>query len=150
MKRIYFKHIENNLFFLIGLGFFSVTMITLGVLQIFLSDTESEFERFISIFIVIVCVGLIIFLWRTMPQFRSRHYVQWNKHDIALRINSKWGKSIPFKDIISTELKGEKLVLKKNYNKEIHVDLTDFQDADIMKLYEIILQNTKPVNPLNA
>lgn len=134
MKKIHFEDNKGNrllrLAIIIGAAF--------SVIGMFL-----EFPRNIVLTIAVLDLIAACFEAATMPQIRYKNFIQQDKFGVYLKINSMWVKRISFKDILLTELKEDVLILKNKYGKKKHINLKGFEEADIYRIYEIFLLNTK-------
>ncbi|WP_282068282.1 hypothetical protein [Olleya namhaensis] len=74
--------------------------------------------------------------------FWRKNYVQWNKVNMMIRINSWTGNNIRFNTIETPQLIDKKLIITKANGDKVTFDMTKIQEADTQKLLDIILKNT--------
>ncbi|AZQ65493.1 hypothetical protein EI427_25100 [Flammeovirga pectinis] len=70
-----------------------------------------------------------------------KHYVEWNKNYIVIKVNAKKALNITFSDIQSSVLKKDKLFLTKKDKEEVVIDLKNIKREDAQKLHFIMMEN---------
>lgn len=136
MKRIHFGNLnKKGRWILLPLIFIGLFLIINGAFDI-IEFTNPKTNKYLN------AIGYLIIFGFSTQMFWYKNYVQWNKRGILIRIKSFFGKNIKFKEIKSSELTDKKLIITEEYGNKIEIDLTHIVESDVIKLYEIIKENT--------
>lgn len=134
MKRIYFDDIANNR----CLSVLLVIAIACFLAYIFAMTFEVE-SSWIHLVGALGNLLMVVFFGRP---FFFKHYVQWNKVGVTIRINSFWGKNISFKNIRQFDLLEDQLEITKKSGQRVVIDLRGIEPADGEELARIIREHT--------
>lgn len=74
--------------------------------------------------------------------FWYKNSVQWNKIGMAIRIKSFLGKSVRFDEISAVDRGENDITITKANGKKVVIDLSDIEESDSQRLFEIIKENT--------
>lgn len=133
MKRIHFENNKNWLW---------ITVLVLSLIFILVGTFELIKFKNPKTNNTINLVGYSLQILYYSNHFWRKNYVQWNKANMMIRINSWTGNNIRFNTIETTQLIDKKLIITKNKGDKVTFDMTQIQEADTQKLLDIILKNT--------
>lgn len=134
MKSIRFYNYQNTL---------SAILIISGIVCFALGQfvvSEHEYPKFSKYFMI---SGNFLLLLYFLPMLIGKYNVNYNKVGMTIRINSWFGKSFNFKDVLAISLKKNKLIIKKYNLKNLEFDLTNVVPSDINRLTSILLKYSK-------
>jgi hypothetical protein len=125
----------------------SAIMMGLLAISIFaiLIGMFSEFEQddiAINKFLIGLGVGLQLIILSRM--FWFRHYVQWTKEGMMIRIKSFLGTSFQFDDVQNINFETDRLQITKTNGKILLINLSGIRESDSLKLKEILTRNKVP------
>ena len=133
MKKVYFNNIsswKNGILIIPSIIFFLI-----GTFELF-SEPNTVWNKRISI------LGTILMMLFFARMSYGKYYVGWNKVGITIRIKSFLGKSFNFKDVKSTDLQNGILTVVKKNGKKIELDLSEIEENDVVRITEILSENT--------
>lgn len=133
MKRIHFQNNKNWLW--ITVLVLSLIFILVGTFELIKFENPKTNN---TICLVGYCLQILFYC----NHFWRKNYVQWNKTNMIIRIDSWTGNNIRFNTIETTQLIDKKLIITKDNGDKVTFDMTQIQEADTQKLLDIILKNT--------
>ncbi len=133
MKRIHFDNLRKNNYWII--------LIILSLISMLVGITEPFGFEDQRVYKFITSCGFFIQALYFSKLFWFKNTVQWNGAGIVIRIKSFLGKSLQFNEIKATQLNGKALTLTKTNGKIITIDLNEFSESDIQKLYELMSES---------
>ena len=113
----------------------SIIFFLIGTFELF-SEPNTVWNKRISI------LGSILMMLFFARMSYGKYYVGWNKVGITIRIKSFLGKSFNFKDVKSTDLQNGILSVVKKNGKKIELDLSEIEENDVVRITEILSENT--------
>ena len=134
MKRIHFDNMKNS-FFWIFILILSVIFIGGGTFELFQFENAKS-NKWMSV------VGFFLQAIYFSKMFWYKNYVQWNKKNALIKINSFMGKSLVFDEIKTFELNDKKLKITKINDNTVIFDLNDIVESDTQKLNKLMVKNT--------
>lgn len=133
MKKIHFHNFRNWIW--ISILILSMILILMGTFEVFELENLKLNKK-------IRMAGYLLYIFYYSKTFWFKNYVEWNKKEVHIRINSFLGKSLLFDHIKATEFKEDKLVITTIDGKELSIDLTQIIESDKEKLNELLTKNT--------
>ena len=133
MKRIHFQNNKNWLW--ITVLVLSLIFILIGTFELIKFENPKTNN---TICLVGYCLQILFYF----NHFWRKNYVQWNKTNMIIRIDSWTGNSIRFDTVETTHLIDNKLIITKDNGDIVTFDMTQIKEADTQKLIDVILKNT--------
>lgn len=133
MKRIHFENMKSWIW--MSVLILSLVFILVGIFELIEFDNPKLNKR-------ISAAGFLLQVVYYSKMFWHKNYVQWNKKGAVIRINSWIAKSIIFKQIKTTDLIENQLIITKKNKTKITFDLKEIEESDAQKLNQLILNNT--------